>query len=264
MTANSPHTNLSASATSRVSDFPVIFLPGIVMPAAIRYAPLIKELDGSTRAVVKELEVYATATPPDGYGIECEVEGISRAADAAGFDRFHLYGHSAGGACALAYVAAHPERVLSLALDEPASDFSREDRSALQKDLDGIAGRPADEMLSAFLRLQLAPGVEPPSRLAGSPPEWMASRPAGIDAFTGALLRYQHSPECLRAFSRPVYYSYGSLSHPRWSAMRDRLASIFPDFSSELYEGFHHLETSHQRAPARVASALRRLWSRAG
>ncbi len=214
--------------------------------------------------MVKDLEVYATATPPDGYGIEYEVEGISRAADAAGFDRFHLYGHSAGGACVLAYVAAHPERVLSLALDEPASDFSREDRSALQKDLDGIAGRPADEMLSAFLRLQLAPGVEPPSRPTGSPPEWMANRPAGIDAFTGALSRYRLPPERLHRFGRPVYYSYGSLSHPRWSAMRDRLASIFPDFSSELYEGFHHLETSHQRAPARVASALRQLWSRAG
>jgi pimeloyl-ACP methyl ester carboxylesterase len=192
------------------------------------------------------------------------VEGISRAADTAGLDRFHLYGHSAGGACALAYTAAHPERVLSLALDEPASDFSPEARSELQKDLDGIAGRPAGEMLSAFLRLQLAPGVEPPSRPAGSPPEWMANRPAGIDAFVGALLRYRLSPERLRAFDRPVYYSYGSLSHPRWSAMRERLANVFPDFGSELYEGFHHLETSHQQAPARVASALRQLWSWGG
>lgn len=264
MTATSRQTSSSTSATSRVGGVPAIFLPGIVMPAALRYAPLIEELDGSTRAVVKELKVYATAAPPDGYGIECEVEGISRAADAAGFDRFHLYGHSAGGACALAYVAVHPERVLSLALDEPASDFSREDRSALQDDLGKIAGRPAGEMLSAFLRLQLAPGVEPPSRPAGSPPEWMANRPAGIDAFTGALLRYAHSAERLRAFDRPVYYSYGSLSHPRWLAMRDRLAGIFPDFSPELYEGFHHLETSHQWAPARVAASLRRLWSRAG
>ncbi len=33
-------------------------------------------------------------------------------AEAAGFERFHLYGHSGGGACALAYVATYPERVL--------------------------------------------------------------------------------------------------------------------------------------------------------
>jgi pimeloyl-ACP methyl ester carboxylesterase len=264
MTAVARQTVSTVSATSRVSGVPAIFLPGIVMPATIRYAALIEELGDSTRAVVKELEVYATATQPEGYGIESEVEGISRAADAAGFDRFHLYGHSAGGACALAYAAVHPERVLSLALDEPASDFSSEDRSALRKEIDTIAGRPAGELLSAFLRLQLAPGVEPPFRPAGSPPEWMTNRPAGIDAFIGALLRYPHAAERLRTFSRPVYYSYGSLSNPRWLAMRDRLASLFPDFRSELYEGFHHLETSHQRAPARVASALRRLWSQAG
>jgi pimeloyl-ACP methyl ester carboxylesterase len=263
MTAIARHTNPSDPAAHQAGANPVIFLPGIVMPAALRYASLIKELGDSTRALTKKLEVYAAATPPAGYAIECEVESISRTADAAGFDRFHLYGHSAGGACALAYVAAHPERVLSLALDEPASDFSPEDRAALQLDLNSIAGLTAGERLSAFLRLNLAPGVDPPSPLAGSPPAWMANRPAGIDAFLGALLRYRLPPDRLRAFGHPVYYSHGSLSHPRWMAMRDRLASIFPDFTPELFEGIHHLETSHQREPARVAAALRRLWSRA-
>lgn len=263
MTANAQHTNSTAAASSRASGNPVIFLPGIVMPAALRYAPLITELGDSTRAVAKELEVYATATPPAGYAIEREVDGISRAADTAGFGRFHLYGHSAGGACALAYVAAHPERILSLALDEPAGDFSSADWSALRKDMNGIATLPAREKLFAFLRLQLAPGVEPPSAPAGPPPDWMANRPAAIDAFVEALLRFRLPAERLRAFDRPVYYSYGSLSHPRWVAMRDRLASIFPDFTPDQYEGLHHLKTSHQQAPARVASALRRLWDRA-
>ena len=263
MTANAPHMNPSSSATSRAGAVPVIFLPGIVMPAALRYAPLIKELGDSTRPLTKELEVYAAATLPAEYAIECEVDGISRTADAAGFDRFHLYGHSAGGACALAYVAAHPERVLSLALDEPASDFSPEVRSALQKDRDQIAELPAGERIATFLRLQLAPGVEPPPQSPGSAPAWMANRLAGIDAFVAALLRYRLPAERLRAFDRPVYYSHGGLSHPRWVAMRDRLAGIFPDLTPDLYGGIHHLETSHQREPARVASALRRLWSRA-
>jgi hypothetical protein len=148
-----------------------------------------------------------------------------------------------------------------LALDEPASDFSLEARSTLRKDLDGIADLPAGEKLPAFLWQNLAPGVEPPSPPAGSPPAWMARRPAGIDAFIRALIRYQLPSEGLRVFGGPVYYSHGSLSHPRWMAMRDRLARIFPDFTAELYEGIHHLETSHHREPARVAAALRRLWS---
>lgn len=239
---------------------PVLFLPGIVMPAALRYAPLIQELGGPVRALVKELEVYAAARPPARYAIADEVAGITRAADAAGFARFHLYGHSAGGACALAYVAAHPERILSLALDEPASDFSPEARSALRNDLDAITELPADEKMAAFLRLQLAPGVEPPRPPPGFSPEWMANRPAGIAAFMGALLRHRLPPLVL---GRPVYYSYGSSSHPRWVAMRDWLASVFPDFTPDLYENAHHLDTSHVREPARVAAALRWLWNRA-
>ena len=243
---------------------PVIFLPGIIMPAALRYAPLLAALGESSRAVTKELEVYGAEVPPAGYAIEDEVEGISRAADAAGLDRFHLYGHSAGGACALAYAATHPERVLSLALDEPATDFSVEDQSIVQAELAGVAERPAAERMPAFLRINLAPGVDLPAPPAGPPPPWMARRPGGIEAFGGAMLRYRLATERLRGFDRPVYYSHGSLSHPRWAAMPERLASVFPDFTSELFEGIHHLQTSHQREPERVAAALRRLWSRAG
>ena len=84
-------------------------------------------------------------------------------------------------------------------------------------------------------------------------------------AFFNAVLRVETrlAPERLRGFGRPVYYSHGSLSHPRWAAMAERLAGVFPDFTAELYESIHHLETSHQREPARVAAALRRLWERA-
>jgi hypothetical protein len=92
----------------------------------------------------------------------------------------------------------------------------------------------------------------------------MAKRPAGLNAFMDAIRRYRVDPERLRSYDRPVNYSYGSLSNPRWQVMRDWLAALFPDFTSELYEGASHLNTSHQREPARVASALRRLWQRAG
>jgi pimeloyl-ACP methyl ester carboxylesterase len=53
-----------------------------------------------------------------------------RVADDAGIDRFHLYGHSAGGAVALALALAHPDRVLTLAVDEPASDFTDQGNAA--------------------------------------------------------------------------------------------------------------------------------------
>jgi pimeloyl-ACP methyl ester carboxylesterase len=242
---------------------PVVLLPGIILPAALRYAPLLTALGDTVRPLVKDLEVYATPRPTREYTIAQEVAGISRAADAAGFERFHLYGHSAGGACALAYLAAHPERVRSLALDEPASDFSPEEQATLRARLRELDGLAPEARMRAFLQWQLAPGVEPPAAPPGPAPDWMHSRPAGIEAFIDAVLRYDLPAERLRSFAGPVYYSYGSLSNPSWLVMHDRLAALFTDFTAEEYVGVHHLTTSHQSDPARVATALRRLWGRA-
>jgi pimeloyl-ACP methyl ester carboxylesterase len=162
----------------------------------------------------------------------------------------------------LAYVAAHPDRVLSLALDEPASDFSPEARSGLLRDIQALESLPAPERSRAFVVMQLAPGVEPPAPPPGPPPDWMASRPAGTRAFVEALQRCDVLPKDYRGFDQPVYYSYGSLSNSYWSDMRDRLAACFPDFTSDRYEGLHHFQTSHNREPDRVANALKQLWSR--
>jgi pimeloyl-ACP methyl ester carboxylesterase len=240
----------------------VILLPGIVLPAALRYSKLQRALGGSIRTILKELEVYAQAEPPADYSIESEVEGISRAADAAGAERFHLYGHSAGGACALAYVAAHPARVLTLALDEPATDFSPEDKALVAQEVAGIHRLPDADRLQAFLRLQVAPGVPLPLPPAGPPPPWMAKRPAGIEAFTTAIQRHVLPEGSLSSFGGPVYYSHGGLSHPRWRTMRDRLAGTFGKLIAEEFETAHHLNTSHQSDPDRVAAALVRLWER--
>jgi len=256
--------NVSEPSSDQNGRVPVVFLPGILMPVALRYAPLLRELDGAVQAVTKELEVYATEPPPAHHTIEVEVEGISRAADAAGFESFHLYGHSGGGACALAYAAAHPERVLSLAVDEPASDFSPEDQAERQVRLATLDRLSPSERLPTFLKWQLAPGVELPGPASGPPPDWMANRPAGVNAFMHAITRYRLDLERLRTFDRPVYYSYGSLSSPEWEAKRDRLNALFPDFTAERYDGASHFNTSHLQDPARVASALRRLWQRAG
>lgn len=88
--------------------------------------------------------------------------------------------------------------------------------------------------------------ASPPS---GPPPTWTAHRPAGIDAFLDAILRYRLDRERLRTFGQPDYDTDGSLSNIEWRSMRDRLAKLFPDFTSELFEDASHLNTPHQREP---------------
>ena len=97
----------------------VILLPGIVTPAEPAYALLLAALPG-VDAVAKDLEVYATPEPPEDYSLELEVDGVLREADVRGWERFHLVGFSGGGAVSLACAAAHPDRLASLALIEPA------------------------------------------------------------------------------------------------------------------------------------------------
>ena len=237
----------------------VILLPGIIAPAAIRYERLMSRLSGCT-VIAKDLEVYAEETPPPNYSIAMEVAGVERAADDAGFERFHLYGHSGGAAIALAFAAAHPDRLLSLALDEPAYDFT-DDMQADMEVFEPFRSLPAPERLRAFMRLQVSPEVEltPP---AGPLPPWMANRPAGIDAFLQALDQHPRLTEKYSAVRAPVLYTWGSLTHPRWYAMAKRLGTLFPDFTAVCFEGLHHLNTSHQAEPDRVVDLLETLWAR--
>jgi pimeloyl-ACP methyl ester carboxylesterase len=248
-----------STGDERQQRHPVILLPGGIALGAIRYASLLKALGDTADVLIKDLEVYAGDTPPENYSIELEVEGISRAANEAGFERFHLYGHSAGGGIALAYVATNPERLLSLALDEPDSFFP-EAKAEYRR----IKQLPSDEQLEALIAAQLAPGVElPPSPDDEPEPEWMANRPAGIAEFGDAVQRYELPPDRFRGFSQPVYYSYGSLSNRSLEELGTRLGGLFPDFTMERYDGLHHFNTSHVAEPERVAASLKRLWRRA-
>jgi pimeloyl-ACP methyl ester carboxylesterase len=97
----------------------VILLPGAVLPAEPAYGALITALGEGVDAVAKDLEVYATPEPPEHYSLEVETAGVLREADAHGWERFHLVGYSGGGAASLAFAAARPERLASLALLEP-------------------------------------------------------------------------------------------------------------------------------------------------
>jgi pimeloyl-ACP methyl ester carboxylesterase len=240
----------------------VLLLPGIIAPAAVWYAPLLAELP-SVHAVPKDLELYRDPVPATDYSIATEIDGVHRVADLHGFDEFHLCGHSAGAAVALAYVAAQPHRVRSLALDEPAIDFTDEGhRTYGWEAFDQALTLSEGEAMAAFMRLQVADDVELPAPQGPMPPE-MANRPAGIRAFIAATRGYRVEGDAYRRFTAPVYFSMGSRTHPRWTGMRDRLAEVFPDFTVEVYEGLHHLDTSHQAQPERVAAALRRLWTRA-
>src|SRR2546426_479988 len=116
---------------------------------------------GGARPSAQEL-VLNNAPPaiPESYSIDMEIDALDRVTRAAGLEAFHVYGHSGGGAIALAYVAAHPDRVLSLALDEPSSDFSDGDFAGpYWREIQALGALPTEERIPAFRRLQVKRGL---------------------------------------------------------------------------------------------------------
>jgi len=247
--------------------FRAIFLPGSVLPAEAAYGALVAALGSDVDAVAKDLEVYAGSEPPSDYSLDTEVAGVLREADGRDWERFHLAGYSGGGAAALAFAARHPERLLSLALLEPAWagswDWSPAERAFWQQS-ERLEGLPPDQFMPAFVRLALKPGVFPPTPPAGDPPPWMAKRPAGINAFMQTFKTYDLDREALRRFDRPVLYALGGLSNPdQYDEIAIRLSAVFNDFELQVFDERHHFDPPHRIEPERLATSLKKLWRRA-
>ena len=244
----------------------VVLLPGAVLPAEPAYAALLGVLGERVHAVAKDLEVYAGEQPPPDFSLGTEAAGILREADVHGFEKFHLVGYSGGGASALAFTALHGERLLSLALLEPAwaGNERTPQEDALMERFRALDALPPAQFVPEFTRLQLAPGVEPPAAPEGPPPPWMAKRPAGIRAFLEAFDAGDLDLEALEAFDRPVYFALGGRSNPDYYArMAERLATVFPDFTVETFPERHHFDPPHRVEPERLADSLLALWHRA-
>jgi pimeloyl-ACP methyl ester carboxylesterase len=244
-----------------------ILLPGAILPASLAYEGLLEAFHRDVTARAKELEVYRTSEVPTAYGLDHEVAGIGRVADEAGFERFHLVGYSAGGASSLAYALTRPGRLRSLTLAEPAwagiEGRTPEEAGAADRAIAATV-LPPEQMLPAFMRAQLAEGVEPPEPPPGPPPPWMASRPDGTRAIAAAFERFAFPTADMQAFERPVLFVLGGLSNPAYyRRMAERLATSFPDFRLEVFDGRHHFDPPHRAEPERYARLLEDHWRRA-
>jgi pimeloyl-ACP methyl ester carboxylesterase len=245
----------------------VVCLPGGVAPAAQRYSPLRAGVGDDAELYLKDLEVYRDPRPPAGYSVDLELNAIDSYADSNSLERFHLLGYSGGGFLSLAYAGTRPQRTQSLSLFEPARipGPSTPEESvgvdALAKKLSGLEG-PA--FMSAFVREQLKPGVEPPPPPAptSTSPE-MQKRPAGIAAMMHAFSAYQFDRSNLEACPFPVFLGYGDLTYEAESVRAGVLARLFADIHIKRFAGVHHFVAPEQIYTPDHARLLLDHWRRA-
>jgi pimeloyl-ACP methyl ester carboxylesterase len=234
-----------------------------MMPAASSFEALLCCLGPEVRPLLKDLELYAHELVPKDYSLDTELEGLTKAADAVGFDTFHLVGYST--CLPIAFVARHPGRVRTLAMVEPGmighGPLAPADMVASHRER---AKLPPREQMAAMARSMLAPGVSPqsPPASAEPPPPWMQQRLRVGPALVQALLDHDLDLDALHRFNRPVLVAVGSASHPSLVALARLIAETFPNGQVSIYQRRHHMDPVHRAEPERFAGDLRSLWTK--
>ncbi|MDQ6898398.1 MAG: alpha/beta hydrolase [Candidatus Dormibacteraeota bacterium] len=244
----------------------VIALPGGIMPAAMRYAALASALGDDAKLHFKDLEVYAGDAAPDGYSIDLEVEAVARFADSLGFDSFHLLGYSGGGFVSLAFAGTYPDRLLSLALFEPAAvpgELSPEEAGHDARLRTAVTGLDGPEFMRAFVSLNVRERVGVPPPPSGPPPPWMHNRPAGIAAMLRAFGEHRFDRARLRGCHFPVFLGYGDLTGEQEEVRAAILGRLLPDIHIRRLSGIHHFVPPEQIYTADHVRGLRDLWAAA-
>ena len=242
----------------------VICLPGSVAPAANRYAPLKAAIGDRAELHLKDLELYRSDNPPDGYSIEMELEGVDRFAASLGLDHFHLIGYSGGGMISLAYAGTRPKRLLSLGLFEAArvpGELTPAERDFFDHLSEKVAGLQGPDFMAAFVRAQVKPAAVLPPPPPPNPE--MRKRPAGIAALIRVFESYSFDRDLLRACTFPVFYSYGDLSHDEQALKAGVLAQLFPDIHVRRFDGIHHFVAPEEIYTPGHTQALLDIWERA-
>ncbi len=107
------------------------------------------------RAIAFDLRGHGESDPAsDGdYSVPALKEDIAAVADQLHLGRFVLVGHSLGALPAIAYAAAHPDRVAALVLVDPNGDQTLLPRAEIDAFLDAVRRDPVAETEGYFRQL---------------------------------------------------------------------------------------------------------------
>jgi pimeloyl-ACP methyl ester carboxylesterase len=239
----------------------VVWLAGAGAPPDQTFGGCIDMIGRRVRHLPKPLELFESEQPPDGYSFETEIGGILRVMDNSGMERAHLVGYSGGGGIAMAFTIEHPERVLSLAVDEHVVGhrLGVDDEDQFWADIESALQQEGLNATLAVVAATNAPDAAPPEFGDPAPP-WLLSRIAGTPVLVRAARDYVVSRDDLARIQCPVYAAYGSETRTAFKGWCEEVAAAVARGAAECYEGCDHFRQAHEVDPARFAEALLAHW----
>lgn len=206
------------------------------------------------------------------YSLFSTILDLLAAADALGWERFAVLGHSMGGAIASVLAAAAPERIERLFLIEALGPLSGAEETTASRLRDAVSQRRAldskrkrvfaDPELAvqarmhtsitaldeASSRLMIERGI----RAVEGGFEW--SSDTRLTLPTAVRMSEAQVHDCLRSIACPVALLVAEPTPPYFpTGLRESRVSCVPEIRSEALSGSHHLHMTH---PVEVVAAL--------
>ncbi|MCS3810283.1 alpha/beta hydrolase [Xanthomonas sp. 4461] len=208
------------------------------------------------------------------YTLSSAIHNLLQVADALGWDRFTLLGHSLGGGVASLMAAAAPERIAALvviealgALAEPVEgtaerlrDSVRSTRTLAQRPLRVFtsmeapvrARMMANQLTEPAARLLVERGL----RVVEGGYSWCTDPRLTLP--TAIRMTEAQIDALLAAIACPTQAIFATPGQPYFSApLRDHRVAMVPDARLHLLPGTHHV---HMEAPQAVAAVIDGFW----
>jgi pimeloyl-ACP methyl ester carboxylesterase len=151
-----PAGNLYVRAGGRLAGgrLPVLFVHSLGGNGG-QWALQLDHLRRHRRALAVDLRGHGESDPADDgvYDVPALAGDVKAVADHFALRRFLLVGHSLGATVAIAYAAAHPERVAGLVLVDPNGDQTRIPREQIEPFLAALRAEPLRELEAYFRQL---------------------------------------------------------------------------------------------------------------
>lgn len=198
-----------------------------------QWALQLDHLRRQRRALAVDLRGHGESDPADNgvYDVPALAADVKAVADHFALRRFVLVGHSLGAAVAIAYAAAHPERVAGLVLVDPNGDQTRIPRAQLDPFLAALQAEPLRE-LEAYFRQLVVGGDRDAARWVLE--DLRLTHEAAIPAAVAGSIEFDPLPALAR-YAGPRLAVISDMNSLPYS-----LHKLLPDLPVQLVRGTGH------------------------